>query len=294
MLTMRPFLCVSVGILLSLPFHSWGQELKKSEAPKYFPSDTINYSCFGCQPLPNKELLSRLDRQAKWDEKLVDRLNPSGLRLRFVKIDETPAKDGPAVARYRIYAEGAEENKVFEFVTWPIADSTVSDPRDVYVNGQGLLMIHKPTDEQEMNYTAPGDELVVAPAMGTAEPMRYVLTRRDKMMLIYGTLVPHPVLSNEKGCRLEVRLAQPGATAVLIMIDGFPAKSRIPLVLESDDVALSDAMYTNADGHAVIADFPFLHGKTQGILKASAEGPNCLPSITLPWGPAPQAAQKKP
>ena len=294
MLLNRHFLCVTVGILLSLPFFSWTQELKKSEAPKFFASDTIGYSCFGCQPLPNKELLSRLDRQSKWDEKGVDKLNPTGLRLRFVKIDETPAKDGPAVTRYRIYAEGAEENRVFEFITWPIADSTVSDPRDVYVNGQGLLMIHKPTDEQEMSFTAPGDELIVAQATGTAEPMRYALERRDKMMIIFGTLVPHPVVSDEKGCRLEVRVAQPGASAVLIMIDGFPAKTRIPLVLESDDASMSDAMFTNADGHAVIADFPFLQGKTKGTLRASAEGPSCLPSITLPWGPAPQTPQKKP
>ena len=73
----------------------------------------------------------------------------------------------------------------------------------------------------------------------------------------------------------------PNATAVLIIADRFPAKAKIPLVLESDGSSISEMLNTNADGHAVMAVFPYVPGKPQGTLKATAEGPGCLPSCLL-------------
>jgi hypothetical protein len=102
------------------------------------------------------------------------------------------------------------------------------------------------------------------------------------------------VISVDKGCRLEVRIAQPDATAVLIIADRFPARERIPLVLESEGSSASEMLTTNADGHAVMAVFPYVPGKAQGMLKATAEGPGCLPAVLLQWGPAHQAASTNP
>jgi hypothetical protein len=46
-------------------------------------------------------------------------------------------------------------------------------------------------------------------------------------------------------------------------------------------------MSSNAEGHAVVAVFPYVAGIAQGMLKASAEGPGCLPYVVLPWGAEP-------
>jgi hypothetical protein len=53
-------------------------------------------------------------------------------------------------------------------------------------------------------------------------------------------------------------------------------------------------METDQDGHAVMAVVPIVPGKTQGTLKASAEGRNCLPSVLLPWSAAAKAPEKTP
>ena len=240
-----------------------------------------------------------LERQARWDDAgsgdlnlTGSRFNPSGLRLIFEKIDEQATQGGRLATRYRMFAEGAPENKVFAFKTWTLDNTLSTDIRDIYVNGQGLLMIHDPTPEQELSLKAGNDELDVMPVTANAEPVRYLLSGRDRQLMIYGTLVPHPVVSVDKGCRLEVRIAQPNATAVLIIADRFPAKAKIPLVLESDGSSISEMLNTNADGHAVMAVFPYVPGKAQGMLKAIAEGPKCLPSVLLPWGAAPPAAPK--
>jgi hypothetical protein len=235
-----------------------------------------------------------LTRQARWDEAGLNNPDGSGLRLHFEKIDEVPAQNGHMAVRYRVFAEGASQDRVFVFQSWQVDGTRAIDPRDIYVNGQGLLMIHRPKPEQEASLRAGDDELVVVSSTETAEPLRLLLAGRDGETPVFGTLVSHPVDSYDRGCRLEVRVAQPGASAVLIVADGFPAKARIPLVLESAGATDNEVLDTNLDGHAMIAVLPAVPGKTQGMLKASAEGPGCLPSVTLPWDATVHASAKKP
>jgi hypothetical protein len=289
----RLFVTVSLCVLLYSPILSRGQSSKKSDVFNHLAkqSDAISYSVFNGQSAPAKELLTLLERQARWDEE-AGPLNPSGLRLRFEMIDEQVTPGGGVAERYRVFVEGAPENKVFAFEFWPMDKPLSVDPRDIYVNAQGLLMIHKPKPEQETSFKAAGDEFDILLTTDSAEPMRYLLSSMDGQLKVFGTLVPRPVVSEDKGCRLEARVAQPGASAVLIIADGFPAKARIPLVLESEGVIESGILDTNADGHAVMADFPYVPGKAQGVFRASAEGPNCIPTVVLPWGAATHAAPK--
>jgi hypothetical protein len=289
----RLVFCISLCALLYSQFSAYGQNSKQS--------DVLNYFNFKGQPTPSKELHTMLERQARWDiagtgdQALTEaRFNPLGLRLRFEKIDE-PAKQGERVsARYRVFAEGAPENKVFVLDAWLVNNTSSTDPRDIFVNGQGLLMVHPPKPEQETSLQAGDDEFDIQPVTVSAEPIRYLLTSRDNQLSIYGTLVPHPAVSEDQECRLEVRLAQPNATAVLIIADRFPAKARIPLVLESEGLSTTQTLITDTNGHAVMAVFPYVPGVAQGKLKVSAEGPKCLAYVVLPWGAEPHPAPKTP
>lgn len=276
----RPFVVLSVCVLSFSPVISDGEIFKQ-------PTD-IRYALFKGQQAPSRELVHTLGLQSHWDDE-GGALNPSGLQLHFEKI-ATPAAARGAV-RYRVFAEGAAEDKVFAFGTWTLSKDLTVDPRDLYVNGQGLLMQRQPTPDQDLSLSA-DDEFEVAPEAGSGEAIRYLLARRDGQVRIYGTLVPHPIVDEVQGCRLEARIAQPNTKAVLMVLDGFPAGDKIPLVLESGGMSISELLDTDENGHAVIAVFPYVPGKTQGTLKASAEGPNCLPSVTLPWGPDPGAAPK--
>jgi hypothetical protein len=253
----------------------------------------LTYALFPGQSTPSNDLLTLLTRQARWDDE-AGQLNSSGLKLRFEKIDEQTMPGGRVDARYRIYAEGAPENKVFSFGTWATGKALGYDSRDIYVNGQGLLMLRRPKPEQETSFRAPGDEFEVMPPTDAAEPMRFIFASMDGQFEITATLVPHPVASVEQGCRIEVKTAQPDVSAVLIVVDGFPAREKVPVVLKSENASVSQVLDTDVNGHAVMGAFPYLPGKTHGMLKASAEGPGCLPSVTLPWGPATPAAAKNP
>jgi hypothetical protein len=205
------------------------------------------------------------------------------LRLRFVKVDDQVTLKGTRT-RYRVFAEGAPENKVYAWAVWRADEALKTSPEDIYVNARGLLMTRKPLPEEESSLQALGGEFYITPEADSAVPLRYGLYSRDNQMSIPGTLVPQPVASEDQGCRLEVRIAQPNSAAVLFVADGFPGESRIPLVLESEGETTNLIMETDAVGHSIVAAFPYVHGKTQGKLKATAEGPACLPSVTLPWG----------
>lgn len=295
------------AVLSYATFLCLGQNTKQTRTLDYYSkkSDLIDYAIFKGQPAPSKDLLTLLKRQASWDEAGPGTTNPMGLRLRFVKIDE-PAKGGsPAAERYRVFADGAPENKVFSIGTWRVskeflldsnniyADAGVAGSHDIYVNAQGLLMTHKPKPE-EHRVAKSADELDVTPETGNGEPMRYLLDSLDEELQIVGTLIPHPIMSDDQVCRIEARIAQPDATAVLIIVDGFAPKSKIPVLLESEHEVVHETLIADSNGHAVIAAFPYVPGKTQGTLKATAEGPSCLPSVELPWGTAGQPAAKTP
>ena len=223
-------------VLFYFPLACYGQGTRRSDVLNYLSNQSLflHFSRFRGQSVPSKEVRAFLDRQARWDAAGQSDPNTSGSRLRFVKIDEQVKPGGHGTARYRVFAEGAPENKVYSIGIWPIANTLAYDPRDLYVNGQGLLMLHKPTPEQEFSFKAEADEFDVTAVTDSAVPTRYLLSSRDRQLLIYGTLVPNPVVAEEQTCRLEARIAQPDATAVLIIVDRFPAKARIPLVLESE------------------------------------------------------------
>jgi hypothetical protein len=253
--------------------------------------DGLIYSIFPGQPTPSKGLLSALLRQVRWDTPQAGELNPRGLRLRFEKVDDQSV--GATVpARYRVFADGAPENKVYSLSAWFVGQNLKLDPQDVYVNEQGLLMIHRPNPEQETHFKVPGDELYLMPPASTAEPIRYVLSSKDDELSILGTLVPRPLISQDQGCTLEVRIGEPDATAVLIVANGFPAQAKLQLVLESVGEDLHLTVGTNSSGHAELAEFPSVPGKAQGTLKVTAEGRNCLPSVDLPWGAGAHPDQK--
>lgn len=293
--TIRQIACILVLTLLSsLPFCA-GQGSKKSDTLRFFSGESglIRYARFRGQPAPSKELHALLNRQARWDEAGLGGSNGTGSSLRFVKIDEAATPGKGSAARYRVFAEGAPQDKVFVLQTWVVSGLPTTDPRDLYVNSQGLVMTRRPKPEEEASLKA-ADELEVSSSPEKGEPIRYSLARRDGESSIYGTLIWDPMISDDQGCKLEVRIAQPNASAVLIVGYGFPAKAKIPLVLESSGAVANEVLETNADGRAVIAVIPYAPGKSDGTLKASAEGPNCLPSVVLPWSAAVPEAPKTP
>jgi hypothetical protein len=284
---LRRFLLIALIALIQFQILSYGKPPKKNE------TEGLVYATFPGQPNPSKPLLELLVRQARWDNGDIGNGNEQRLKLQFDKVDDPAAPKG-AVPRYRVFAIGAPENKVYAWRVWRSGEEPKAEPGDLYVNGRGLLMTRRPLPAEEYSLRAPGAEFTIAPEADSAIPIRYDISSLDDQLALAGTLVPQPVAAEDHGCRLEVRVAQPNAAVVLFVADGFPSESKIPLVLESEGQTLNMTMITDSAGHAIVAGFPSVAGKAQGNLKATAEGPDCLPLVTLPWGAAVHSTQKAP
>jgi hypothetical protein len=267
-----------IGLMAFLQF----QPFTYGKAPKKTEVEGLVYATFPGQPGPSKTLMDLLVFQARFDDGNLGDKSDQRIRLRFEKIDEQ-ANPAATPARYRVFAVGAPENKVYEWRIWHAGQNSETAPDDIYVNARGLLLTHRPSPEEEYSLQAPGNEFYLAPEADSAVPLRYAVLSRDNQLVIPGTLVPQPVAAQDHGCRLEVRIAEPNASAVLLVADGFPLESKIPLVLESEGENANLTMVTDSGGHSIVAGFPHIAGKTKGILRATAEGPDCLPSVSLPW-----------
>jgi hypothetical protein len=223
-------------------------------------------------------------RQVGWDDARPDQKNPGGLHFDFAKIDETLAKDGH-FERYRAYVHGAPENQKYSVGLWKIDQDLQILPVDVYVNAKGLLMVHKPRPEQENSDSVEdADELDFALQAARGEPIRFILSTPDGTMLVPGTIVPFPIESKGESCRIEARLVQTDAQAVLIYADGLKPNSTVPVHVLSAGDAETTSFSVNSRGHAASVDMPDVEGKSSGTLKINVDTKGCAVSIELPWG----------
>lgn len=255
-----------------------------AKEPKQKEKDVagLAYMVFLHGSAPSEALLASLAQQMHWDNGGAGNLDRMAVHLRFEKVGETHTAGGDQI-RYRVFAEGAPENKVYGLSTLEVGKAISNSEQDVYVNAQGLVMTRRPNPEEEGEDKLPGAELYLSPKTIPGLPTRYAVASRDRDLTAFGTIDPDPVVNVDRLCRLEARIGAPGAAAVLVVADGFTPKMRLPFILESQGEIVNIEVTTDHNGHAVVAGFPFIQGKTQGVLKASAQGENCLPSVQIPW-----------
>lgn len=243
----------------------------------------VSISAHAAKRTSSKEVESLLQRQISWDANQPNGNNPDGLHFQFFKIDET-GSPGKRLVTYRLYVSGVPVSKKYSLTVWRIGSEPRAVPGDVYVNGKGLLMVHKPAPGQEDSDFVGEDELHLNVQAAQGEPIRYALASSDKQLLIDGTVVPFPLEAKDQGCRLEVRLATPDADGVLISADGLPANTDVPFQLVSAGVTDTASFHADAQGHAVTMGLPFAAGLDRGLLRVTLVTQECSTAVQVPWG----------
>jgi hypothetical protein len=249
----------------------------------------LPYMVFQHGSKPSDQLLATLAKQLHWDNGGAGNLDHLAFHLRFEKVETVKTADGNQ-PRYRIFAEGLPENKVYGLSTLEVGKLIVNSAQDIYVNEQGLVMTRRPQPEEEAAPRLPGAELYVTPKTVAGLPTRYAVGSRDGNVIAFGTIDPVPVVNLDRLCRLEARIGAPDAEAVLVVADGFTPQMKLTIILESQGDVVKIESTTDHSGHTVVAGFPFIQGFAKGVLKASAQGENCLPSVQIPWDSTPAAA----
>jgi len=230
------------------------------------------------------KVLTMLQQQVGMDDHLPNDKNPSGLHIQFSKIGESNEEAGH-FAIYRAYVPGAPKDQTYVRAIWKIGADPEFMPGDVYLNSQGLMMTKMPRPDQEYKAIVDAeDEVEFSFPAARGEPVRVLLTTPDGKLVIPGTIVPFPIQGRDRQCKLEARLALPEAAAVLIYADGLAPNSDIPYQSFSEGQSRAGTLHTNAHGHAVRIDLPYVAGKDSGNLKVAIATKECSASVEIPWG----------
>lgn len=239
-------------------------------------------------PAVSPDVVKMLNAQVGWDDALPGEHNPAGLRMNFAKIDSEAFLQNNAVGhfvRYRVLVPGAPQKPVYALAQWKIGGKIQVAYNQVYVNAKGLLMLHRPQpDQQDKDALDPADELDLSLQTAAGEPVRYALTSSESNLIVPGTVVPNPIEKKDGACRLEARLAMPGAEGVVIYADGLEPGTDVPFQAISEGEAHPGSFHTNAHGHAATVNLPYVKGKSNGVLQVSIASKGCSVSIEIPWG----------
>jgi hypothetical protein len=222
-------------------------------------------------------------QQLAWDQGFD---LPPGSHLRFEKVDQSNDPAGHAV-RYRVFADAAQLSTPYVLGVWRIGndlDNLEVLSESAYVNRKGLVLNNLPNPGQQDSVAlTDGSELEISANVAKGEPVRVILRSQDWKTMIGGTIVPFPIESTSKNCRLRALLAEPEARAVLLYADGFPSNSI--LTVESNAPGAAGAkIYTDAKGHGSLIEEPRLNGQSAGTITETVRVPACAVTVNVPWG----------
>jgi len=234
-------------------------------------------------PLPAKTL-QMLNAQVVWDSGFN---RPNGPRLQFAQFAELATPDGH-LARYRIYAPGAPEDTPYILAAWKIGaslDDLEVLSSAVYVNRKGLLLNRQPAAAEQDSETLADDvEFELSAQAADGEPLRLVLRSPDNKIMIPGTLVPFPIESADKSCKLTALLATSEGQAILLYGDGFPPNAQVVEDNDSSGELKHSTKPADANGHVQFVALPYVIGKTAGVLKDTLSTKDCSVTVSIPWG----------
>jgi hypothetical protein len=229
-------------------------------------------------------VVQMLNSQAVWDSGFN---HPKGPRLRFAKLDEVTRPEGH-FTRYRIYADRVQEGTPYILAAWSIGTS-LEDlhvlSSAVYINRKGLLLTRKPNpDEEDRETVAEDAEYDLGVQAADGEPLRFVLRSADNKVLAPGTLVPFPIQSTDKGCKLSAMLASPDGEAILISGEGFPPNTEVWVQGNSAGELKQSQKPVDAAGRVEFVELPYVLGKDAGTLNDTIATKDCTVSVNIPWG----------
>jgi hypothetical protein len=265
-------------------------------------------SAFAQKETPNTSAPASVSNLVVLAPKLVrlqnqfEHMVPPGVSIEAREVYRKGTAGTDLQVAYNIYVKGVPPDTIFRQIQWPVdRDKPIGGFTGVTLNPEGLMICAGRTPEQCHNGTAfdaPVQFARIKPLKG--EPMRSIFIAPNLKIPI--SMVPDPIQSEDKGCKLSaVRLTGKFELA-LIEGSGFPSSSIVHLhrtnadsksiVAVIDDNGMPFTLFTapdlvlKSDGSGAIqtaAPNSTANGAS-GNDTVEVTGPGCNPKITYEWG----------
>jgi hypothetical protein len=272
--------------------------------------------------------------QAHWGP---DMSSP-GLSIALAEVGRTKTAQGTSIT-YQITGSGFAPDQKLMLVRWPLnaeAHSVMSgivfDAKGIAICGETAPVPSPATLDPSLEAPVPASALSAAPApnganaapesslppscgitmkpqqpieiqttAASAEAIRVAIMAGDRKHGAAVSVVPFPISSTDKGCKLDVILSMKDAAMVLIEGTGFPPNT--PLKLSASTGADTRELHprTNAEGRIVVPLLTGAKGQTTGettvkfaglnrqptldtAKEAAQPDLNCAPAVSFHWG----------
>lgn len=231
------------------------------------------------QPPSDEELMQKTAQATiDWDNSTT-----KGAKVEVQQIRKDQAERKP-VMQYRLKVNGAPKNKLYSLMAWPI---TIPRPATLM---EGLAIAADgtvgcpPNSNKSCAQHMKGAELKLTYTPGIGEIYRHALISEDHTSRIFFSIVPAPMVEQDKACSLEIVRLSPRFELALIRGKGFAPGEPIAFHTQSYQEVHDQQPKANPQGEFWATLSPFVKGRTMGTTQVVVRGKGCAPALSFEWG----------
>jgi hypothetical protein len=259
-----------LGVCLAAP----GQAAKQQAKPK--PTAPAPAQP---QPPSDEELMAKTAQATiDWDSSTT-----KGTKVDVLLIKKDQA-EGKPVMQYHLKVSGAPKNKLYTLMAWPITMAqpvTMMDGLAIAADG---TVGCPPNSDRSCAQRMKGAELKLTYTPGIGEIYRHALISEDHTTRIFFSIVPAPMVEQDKACSLEIVRLSPRFELALIRGKGFTPGELISFHTQSYQEAHDSQPKVNPQGEFWATLSPFVKGRTMGTTQVVVRSKSCSPTLSFEWG----------
>jgi hypothetical protein len=262
--------------ILGVCFSAAGQATKQQPKPK-----TPAPAASPAQPQPpsNEELMAKTAQATiDWDNSTT-----KGAKVDVLLIKKDQAQGKP-VMQYRIKVSGAPKNKLYTLMAWPITIPQPATMMDGLAIASDGTVGCPPNSDRSCAQRMKGAELKLTYTPGIGEIYRHALISEDHTTRIFFSIVPAPMMEQDKTCSLEIVRLSPRFELALIRGKGFTPGELISFHTQSYQEAHDSQPKVNPQGEFWATLSPFVKGRTMGTTQVTVKSKSCAPTLSFEWG----------
>jgi hypothetical protein len=217
--------------------------------------------------------------QNKWGPKD----SSPGMSLSLKETGRTKTATGTQIT-YHLEGTGFTPDMKLTLLRWPLNSAVTTVMDGISVDAAGTAVcggVEAGSCGKTLQAKAPVE---VTATVAKGEAVRVALVASDKKHLAAVSLVPFPIASEDKGCKLEVIRGSKDNELVLVEGDGFTSTTNFAAGSESFGEKHPIGTKPDANGHFVVAMTPWVAGHDDGDTVIYAQSDACSPTLSFHWG----------
>jgi len=262
--------------ILGVCFAAAGQAAKQQPKPK--PPAAAASPAQPQRPSDEELMAKTAQATIDWDSSTT---KGAKVDVLLIKKDQT---EGKPVMQYHLKVSGAPKNKLYTLMAWSITMPQPAAMMDGLAIAADGTVGCPPNSTRNCAQRMKGAELKLTYTPGIGEIYRHALISEDHTTRIFFSIVPAPMIEQDKACSLEIVRLSPRFELALIRGKGFTPGEQISFHTQSYQEIHDSQPKINSQGEFWATLSPFVKGRTMGTTEVLVKSKTCAPTLSFEWG----------